>query len=96
MTITDQIRAKISSSMPAGYRRTVALQTGYSQSMVSKVWREGQPNAKIVKAILALAAKTRTERANEQKEILRLADNFDNPRGFLGVDITAIKKRFKK
>ena len=46
MTITEELRKRIAPHLPDGFRGIIAQQTGYSESMVSKVLNEGRPNVK--------------------------------------------------
>ena len=72
ITITEKNRNNLAVFMPAKFRATIARQTRYSESMVSKVWRQGAANPKIVKAIFRLAAKTKAEREKENQKIKQI------------------------
>lgn len=76
MTITEELRKRIAPHLPDSFRGIIALQTGYSESMVSKVLNEGQPNAKIAAALIELAKKTKEEKEREQERLNRLADQL--------------------
>ncbi len=76
MTITDDLRKRITPHLPDSFRGIIAKQTGYSESMVSKVLNEGQPNVKIVAALIELAKKSKEENEKEQERLNRLADQL--------------------
>lgn len=74
MTITDDLRKRITPHLPDSFRGIIAKQTGYSESMVSKVLNEGQYNVKIAAALIELAKKNKEEKEREQERLKRLAD----------------------
>ncbi|MBI3232020.1 MAG: hypothetical protein HYZ51_03005 [Candidatus Doudnabacteria bacterium] len=76
MTITEELRNRIAPHLPDSFRGIIAKQTGYSESMVSKVLNEGQPNVKIAAALIELARKTKEENEKEQERLKRLADQL--------------------
>jgi hypothetical protein len=76
MTITEELRKRIAPHLPDGFRGIIAQQTGYSESMVSKVLNEGRPNVKIAAALLELAKQTKEENEKELERLKRLADQL--------------------
>ncbi len=76
MTITEELRKRIAPHLPDSFRGIIAKQTGYSESMVSKVLNEGQYNVKIAAALIELAKKTKEEKEKEQERLQRLADQL--------------------
>ncbi len=76
MTITEDLRKRITPHLPDSFRGIIAKQTGYSESMVSKVLNEGQPNVKIAAALIELAKKTKEENEKEQQRLKAIADQL--------------------
>lgn len=76
MTITEELRKRIAPHLPDSFRGIIAKQTGYSESMVSKVLNEEQPNVKIAAALIELAKKTKEEKEKELERLRRLADQL--------------------
>jgi hypothetical protein len=76
MTISEEQRKRISMHLPDTFRAIIAEKTGYSQSMVSKVLHNGQPNAVVAEALIELAMKTKLEKEKEHKRLSRLAEQL--------------------